>query len=92
MSLATVSNTPAIIVVTGANVTERKLAIVASAGSYAAMALSAEKGKVGKAAQARTGHHGMAGVAVVWHLANCDNATSEQRSTTRHLRCCRPAP
>ena len=62
MSIATVSNTPAIIVVTGANVTERKLAIVASAGTYAAMALSAEKGKVGKAAQARTGLHGMAGV------------------------------
>lgn len=62
MSLATISSTPAIITVTGANVTERKLAIVASAGTYATMALTAEKGKVGKAAQARTGHHGMAGV------------------------------
>lgn len=62
MSLATVSNTPAVIIVTGTTATDRKLSVVASAGIYAAMALSAEKGKVGKAAQARTGHHGMAGV------------------------------
>lgn len=57
-----VSATPANVIIVGKNTNERKLNLASSCGTFAAMALTAEKGKVGKAAQARTGHYGMAGI------------------------------
>lgn len=57
-----ITATPANVTIVGKNTNERKVNLASTCGTYAAMALTAERGKVGKAAQARTSHHGMAGI------------------------------